>query len=686
MVYNFADYQLLKKEVIEVLQQTCDFLRRLDGDLNGAPQRYAVLLESIQRLRQDDFNLVVAGEFSSGKSSLINVLIGAYRVDTEKGKVRGLLPDRISPTTSAITVIRYGQDPKAKVLFANGEQQEVDLEHLAEFVADPSFKEKYLSLQNEDESNLLSRSIQAAARGVSYLAGRIGWKHEERKVRRVEIDYDSPLLAQGVCIVDTPGTGSVVREHAEVTQEFIPKADAVIFLFPAQPPINKPTQLFLSQCAFHVGKMFFVQTMKDREYERSRDGEWKPRMERDVPVVEVALQENLKIIREVVPDVTRVYVVSAKWYALASSGLDAPKLEESGVPQLLQDLENFLVRERGYATLQTHLHRARTYLQESQELLETLIEAKQSSLRDLQAHQEKLQQVIERVKGWIDEVGGEIRRSFLRVCQQVEDDYSSAVQKLTERLHSKIEACHNISDLAALETVLPLAASSFINARLSRWIYEYLHPAVDRLYEDLRSGSLAQVDIPESSLTELPRRTRVAISHLLAKVTRPMEASGFDAIGQRVRSTLETGVERWLRWVSKIPFIGEWLAAGRVEQVKQHLLHDAYDLSAELMRETKERFADALKQRADEMVAGMKEQMQSFLSAHLTPIENELSKGEDERREELQKIENYRVAKQRCLQIINTIDMLQEQLSHGNAQGAHAPSTADVPNHRARMQ
>lgn len=683
MEYRFVDYQQAKEKVLETLQQACNFFRKCAPYLNAASQRCEVLAESIQRLRKDVFNLVVAGEFSSGKSFLINVLIDAYHVDADKGKVRGLLPDRVSPTTSAITLIQHGEEPKVTAFFSDGSQQEVDIDHLSEFVADPSFKNRYLTAQTEEGFH--GQAADVLSKGVSWTTAPFSSWHEKSTLRRVVIDYNSRLLEQGVCVVDTPGTGSAIREHAEVTREFIPQADAIIFLFPAQPPINKPTQLFLSQCAMHVDRMFFVQTMKDREYELSRDGEWKPRMEGDIPVVEVALQENLRIIREVVPKVSRVYTVSAKWYALSCRGFHAPDPEESGIPQLLQDLETFLVRERGYAALRTQLRRAHAYLQEADEQLKTSIEAKQRSIAELKVQLQSLRQLTQCVQNWIERAQEEIHSAFLSVRRRVEDDYPSAVEELAGKLCSRIRECGNVSQLRALDVSLSLVASSYANTVLSRWTHDHLRRALDDLYKNLRSGSLSSVDLSEGALKQLPQHTRYALSRLIGKMMLPI-AMEFNDVALHVRSTIDANFEWWQWLLSRIPIIGDLLSLGKVHEVKQQLLRDAKDLSIEVLSKTKKSFLETLAEREEEMASGMRQELQSFLSTHLAPIEQELSKEENERQKEAQQIEEYRCCQQECVQMLTLVESLYEQIGAADVQGANTPPATDVPNPAARMQ
>lgn len=50
-----------------------------------------------------------------------------------------------------------------------------------------------------------------------------------------------------ICIVDTPGTNAIVREHESLTTEFIPRSDLVLFLTSADRPFSESERAFLIQ-------------------------------------------------------------------------------------------------------------------------------------------------------------------------------------------------------------------------------------------------------------------------------------------------------------------------------------------------------------------------------------------------------------------------------------------------------
>ena len=86
-------------------------------------EQLAALLDRLDAAR---LRVLVAGEAKRGKSTLINALLG-----------RDVLPSGVTPLTAVATTVRYGNDPRAEVLFLDGHEEKHPLTALAAFVAEP---------------------------------------------------------------------------------------------------------------------------------------------------------------------------------------------------------------------------------------------------------------------------------------------------------------------------------------------------------------------------------------------------------------------------------------------------------------------------------------------------------------------------------------------------------------------
>ena len=171
-----------------------------------------VLLQSIKKLEDDIrksiFTVVVLGEFKRGKSTFVNALLGTP-----------LLPMNILPETATINAIMYNDKPMLSVVRMDGSQEEgeVSYEYLQQFSA--------------------SNSNDEALKSIKY----------------IKIGYPLDLLKNRIVLVDTPGVSDLNQQRCDITYQFLPKANAVIFLLDANSPLKKSEKEFIETELFPLG-------------------------------------------------------------------------------------------------------------------------------------------------------------------------------------------------------------------------------------------------------------------------------------------------------------------------------------------------------------------------------------------------------------------------------------------------
>ena len=69
---------------------------------------------------------------------------------------------------------------------------------------------------------------------------------ERREGPTLEVGYPLELL-RDVAIVDTPGTNAILREHEEITNHFVPRADLVLFVTSADRPFTETERAFMER-------------------------------------------------------------------------------------------------------------------------------------------------------------------------------------------------------------------------------------------------------------------------------------------------------------------------------------------------------------------------------------------------------------------------------------------------------
>lgn len=87
----------------------------------------------------------------------------------------------------------------------------------------------------------------------------------------LEIGYPAEIL-RDIAIVDTPGVNAVLRKHQQITEEFIPRSDLILFIASADRPFTESERIFLAQMRtwgkkiiFIVNKMDLLRTPEDRQ-------------------------------------------------------------------------------------------------------------------------------------------------------------------------------------------------------------------------------------------------------------------------------------------------------------------------------------------------------------------------------------------------------------------------------------
>ena len=87
----------------------------------------------------------------------------------------------------------------------------------------------------------------------------------------LERTHPAELLRE-INIVDTPGTNAIIRRHEELTRDFVPRSDLVLFVTSADRPFTESERAFLEQIrewgkkiVFVINKIDILSEAQDRE-------------------------------------------------------------------------------------------------------------------------------------------------------------------------------------------------------------------------------------------------------------------------------------------------------------------------------------------------------------------------------------------------------------------------------------
>jgi GTPase SAR1 family protein len=151
--------------------------------LAAAPEALRRVVAARERLARP-LTIAIMGEFSSGKSTFVNALLGEE-----------LAPMGVLPTTNTINVFRRGASARARVHYRDGRIGTIEAAEVRPFLA---------GLDDAESS----------------------------AIRYVEIERGAGGLGDAT-IVDTPGLNALDPYHERVAREFVDEADAVVWIFSA---------------------------------------------------------------------------------------------------------------------------------------------------------------------------------------------------------------------------------------------------------------------------------------------------------------------------------------------------------------------------------------------------------------------------------------------------------------------
>ncbi|MDT0308016.1 dynamin family protein [Streptomyces sp. DSM 44917] len=177
------------------------------AEAREAPETSARLRAEEERLAEGRLTVVLCGEFKRGKSTLLNALLDQRP---------GLAPTDTVIATRLVTVVGHGETERITVVLA-GEEGEDPVRRV---------------ITREEIADYVTES---------------GNPHNVRRALLLEAELPHPLLASGVVIADTPGTGGQFGEHSLATEAFLPRAHALLVVFDCTQPLTAAELAFVAE-------------------------------------------------------------------------------------------------------------------------------------------------------------------------------------------------------------------------------------------------------------------------------------------------------------------------------------------------------------------------------------------------------------------------------------------------------
>ena len=371
-------FEQRKGRLLEVIDETKDYF-----DQYEEPEKAKSFEVLSNNLKDGEFSIVVVGEFSAGKSTFLNALMG------EK-----LLPSFTSETTATINYLKYIKKSP------NGRQLEVRYK-------DPNHPVEYGDATEADIKRFVSTASD---------------KNVAQEIESVTLYLDSPLLDKGVMLVDSPGLNGIRKGHTEVTERQIERSHACIYMFTAAQPGSQTDFEILAQLTKKFNTIFLVLNQIDK-------------IKKSEESVEEVIERLVESYSTYFPEhpLPEFLPLAAYPALVARSARPMEYPDNSGKENHTPEERTKILENSRIVSFENRLWK---FLTEGQKTLEEMITPAQTVVHELTKRKNTIEEFLKNIEN-IHDVG-EVEQSIAQKEVRIADIHQKLEAK-SEEVHSEVQ-------------------------------------------------------------------------------------------------------------------------------------------------------------------------------------------------------------------------------------------------------
>ena len=360
------------------------------ADENGRIENAKLLRIKAENALHQKFDILVVGEFSVGKSSLLNAIIG-----------KKILPASHLPTTPILTILKYGEIQKATIFYKNGKTEEIEVEKFAQIYR----------LRNKD----LKENKSNRFKNVDFAV----------------VEYPLDILKNNVNFIDSPGLNEDIH-RTEITLEGLKKSDAVILMFDATHFYSSTEKEFFNEHFYRseqnnifivLNKWDLIEDQKDRE-----------------DLTESAKDKFASYLEKFGHD--HLHMVSSNQGLLGHKNNDDEVLSQSGIKEFNKSLTTFLIDGKGRAILNGNKILAKDTVLQINNDLDMNLAIGQKNVKELENKLESLEPKFDELHRTSKELQAYIINSIDAEQENVIESYRYKIQNISSEIRRLLEGVY----------------------------------------------------------------------------------------------------------------------------------------------------------------------------------------------------------------------------------------------------
>ncbi|MCM3729125.1 dynamin family protein [Neobacillus cucumis] len=412
----------------EKLKQKTDHLLQLVKTALPDSSQLKSLSELQEDLADDYYSIIVLGEFKHGKSTFVNALLG-----------QDIMPRNVTPTTATINAVFHSKKPEVQILKMNGEieKRELSVTVLNDYTASSDF--------------------------------------DPAEINYLKLFMESRLLENRVVLIDTPGLNDLNQQRSDITYQFLPRADVVIFITSMDGALRSTEEAFIKNTLQKNGfeKLMIAANFLDRIDEEEIDD---------------AVDFIERRAENILGEKTKIFPLSSKDALEARLRGDQELLEYSGLLEIEAEIKKRIVSgnrsQEKLVRFQTRLWIIAESLRAEIELAEHLSE-------------ETLEQLVEQVQlvsEWLSKqpILQNQLQNYIYECESeiqfiVRKSLNFFGSRMREDIENRIRLFQGSDIKSLVETQIPILIRSHFN----QWIDQYndhIHELLQKLAKEVSHG------------------------------------------------------------------------------------------------------------------------------------------------------------------------------------------------------
>ena len=510
-------YAQMKEKKADISRALVELASAID-DLHGLGLSVdgQVLKDLKDKLKNDNFKVLVIGEFKNGKSTFINSLMG-----------KKVLPAYSTPCTAVINEVVYGEEEKATLYFKNPLPDEMSSDIQAR-------AEQHLKKHEGKEIPPIELSVDDLE---NYVAIPDPCKDQADSIKelpysKVVLEYPIELCRDGIEIIDSPGLNEN-GTRTKVTEEYLNSADAIVFVFRCPKIAGRSEMDYVTDQIHPRGyrDIFFVCNAINQVPEDERER-----------LIDFGKK---KLVSQTDLGEAGIFFVDALGALKAKENHDDEALNVTNMPMFEASLSDYLRNNKGKAKLMQILvpcgafmeklskEQITAYIKSLDQDVEALKKRINDAMPKLDLAKDKKESVELKIANAMYELREEISKLMDQQYGVIIRGIPEVVDKMDLENHMTVNPFKQKEKKSALENEVISRIDQYVQKQMGAWIQSELNPylesSIDRIQRELGDD----IDIFYENLD--------SFRYDVSGVEKPKDISGFERVTATIFGTILCG-------------------------------------------------------------------------------------------------------------------------------------------------